>query len=57
MQKSCYIDSVVEEEEKLLISKVNYSNAKKNYLVSYFKIKSLEGSLLEIFKEFLPKLN
>ena len=45
------------EEEKLLTLKVNYSNSKKDYLVSYFKIQSLEGSLLDNFKEFLPKLN
>ena len=28
-----------------------------NALSSYFKIKSLEGSLLDFFKEFLPKMN
>ena len=51
------ISDLLEEEEKLLNLKVNYFNAKKEYLLSYFKIKSLEGSLVENFKEFLPKLN
>ena len=47
----------LEEEEKLLNSKVNYFDAKKNYLIAYFKIKSLEGTLVESFKEYLPELN
>jgi len=51
------ISDFLEEEERLLISKVNYSNAKKDYLVSYFKIKSLEGSLLDNFNDYLPNLN
>ena len=51
------ISDFLEEEEKFLTLKVNYFNAKKDYLISYFKIKSLEGTLLENFKEFLPKLN
>ena len=48
---------LVGEEEKLLAAKVNYFNAKKDYLISYFNIKSLEGTLLDIFKEYLPGLN
>ena len=51
------ISDFLEEEQKLLYLKVNYSNTKNDYLVSYFKIKSLEGSLLDVFEEFLPKLN
>ena len=51
------ISDFLEEEQKLLSLKVNYLNTKNNYLVSYFKIKSLEGSLLDVFEEFLPKLN
>ena len=51
------ISDYLAEEERLLTSKVNYFNAKKDYFLSYFKIKSLEGALLEIFHEYLPKLN
>ena len=51
------ISDLLKEEENLLDLKVNYSNAKNSYLVSYFKLKSLEGSLLDTFKEYLPTLN
>jgi outer membrane protein len=51
------VSDLVEEEEKLLAAKVNYFNAKKDYLISYFNIKSLEGTLLDSFKEYLPELN
>jgi len=51
------ISDLLKEEENLLDLKVNYSNAKNSYLVSYFKLKSLEGSLLDAFKEYLPTLN
>ena len=45
------------EEERFLNLKVDYSNAKKEFFDSYFKIKSLEGNLLKVFDEFLPELN
>ena len=45
------------EEERFLNLKVDYSNATKEFFVSYFKIKSLEGNLLKVFDEFLPELN
>ena len=45
------------EEERFLNLKVDYSNTKKEFFDSYFKIKSLEGNLLKVFDEFLPKLN
>lgn len=51
------ISDYLEKEENLSTSKVEYSNVKKDYFLSYFKIKSLEGALLENFKDFLPKLN
>lgn len=51
------ISELISEEEKLLNTKVNYFNAKKDYLMSYFKIKSLEGSLLDEFKKYLPDIN
>ena len=51
------ITDLVEEEGKLLSAKVDYLNFKKDYLVNYFKIKSLEGSLLNIFENYLPSTN
>ena len=51
------ISDLVAEEEKLLAAKVYYFNTKKDFLISYYQIKSLEGSLLENFKEYMPNLN
>ena len=51
------ISDLVKEEEKLLEAKVNYFDVKKDYLISYFNLLSLEGTLLENFKEYLPYLN
>ena len=51
------ISDIINEEEKLLIAKVNYFNSKKYFLIAYFKIKALEGTLLQIFDEYLPKIN
>ena len=48
------ITDLVEEEEKLLNANVNYLNSKKEYLLNYFDLKSLEGSLVNIFEEYLP---
>ena len=51
------ITDLIEEEGKLLSTKVDYLNFKKDYLVNYFKIKSLEGTLLNIFENYLPSIN
>ena len=48
------ITDLVEEEEKLLNANVNYLNSKKEYLLNYFNLKALEGSLVNIFEEYLP---
>ena len=48
------ITDLVEEEEKLLNANVNYLNSKREYLLNYFNLKSLEGSLVNIFEEYLP---
>ena len=50
------ITDLLEDEENLLNYTVNFSNSNKDYLISYFKILSLEGSLLDNFSEYLPKL-
>ena len=51
------ISELVDEEEKLLNANVNFLNSKKDYLLSYFKIKSLDGSLLNLFEDYLPSIN
>ena len=51
------IKDLIDEESNLLTAKVNYLNSQKNYYVNYFKIKSLEGTLLNDFEKYLPKIN
>ena len=51
------ITDLVEEEEKLLNANVNYLNSKKNYLLNYFKLKSLDGSLVTLFNKYMPIVN
>ena len=51
------IKDLVEEEEKLLNANVNFLNSKKDYLLNYFKIKSLDGSLIKLFDKYLPSIN
>ena len=51
------ISDLVEEEEKLLKANVNFLNSKKNYLNNYFKLKSLDGSLIYLFEDYLPPIN
>ena len=51
------ITDLVEEEGNLLAARVNYFNSKKDFLVNYFKMKSLEGTLLNDFKKYLPQTN
>lgn len=51
------ITDLVDEEEKLLNAKVNYFNSKKDFLLNYFKLKSLDGSLIKLFDKYLPIIN
>ena len=51
------ISDIVEEESNLLSAKVNYLNSKKEYLINYFTIKSLEGNLIKNFEKYLPLTN
>ena len=51
------INDLIEEEEKLLEANVNYLDSKKHFLLSYFKIKSLDGSLINLFKNYIPEIN
>ena len=50
------ISDLIDEEEKLLENNLNFSNSKKDYFVSYFKIKLLEGTLLDNFSQYLPEI-
>ena len=40
-----------------LLATVDLLDSKKDYLINYFKIKSLEGSLLKSFENYLPTIN
>ena len=51
------ITDLVNEEEKLLKAKVNYLNSKKDFLTNYFKLKSLDGSLIKMFEHYIPVTN
>ena len=51
------ITDLVNEEEKLLNANVNYLNSKKDFLLNYFKLKSLDGSLIQLFEKYLPEIN
>ena len=51
------ITDLIEEESNLLSTTVDYLDSKKNYLINYFMIKSLEGTLLNTFEKYLPAIN
>ena len=51
------ITDLIEEEGNLLSATVDYLDSKKDYLINYFKIKSLEGTLLNTFENYLPDIN
>ena len=51
------ITDLVNEEEKLLNANVNYLNSKKNFITNYFKLKSLDGSLIKLFEHYIPVTN
>ena len=51
------ITDLVNEEEKLLNANVNYLNSKKDFLLYYFKLKSLDGSLIKLFEHYIPVTN
>ena len=51
------ISDFSEEEEKLLNANVNFLDSKKEYLLNYFKLKSYDGSLIQLFEDYLPSVN
>ncbi len=51
------ITDLIEAETNLLNVKVEYFNANKNYLINYFNLLALDGSLIKLFEEYLPSYN
>ena len=51
------INELIEAESELLSVNVNYYSARKDYILNYFNIKALEGTILDLFEEYLPNFN
>jgi NADPH:quinone reductase-like Zn-dependent oxidoreductase len=47
----------IKAETNLLNVNVEYFNANKNYLINYFNLLALDGSLIKLFEEYLPSYN
>ena len=51
------ITDLIEIESELLSVNVNYFDARKDSILNYFQIKALEGSLIDLFENYLPDSN
>ena len=51
------ITDLFDAESDLLSVNVSYFDAKKDFILNYFQIKALEGSLIELFQNYLPDFN
>ena len=51
------ITDLIDAESEVLNANVEYFNANKNYLLNYFNLLALDGSLIKLFEEYLPKSN
>ena len=51
------INDIIDAESEVLSFNVNYFDAKKDYILNYFQIKALEGSLIGLFEDYLPDIN
>ena len=49
--------NLIDQEEKLLNSRLAYIEKNKDLIMTYFRILSLEGELLNTFKDYLPNIN
>ncbi len=49
------ITDLIEAETNLLNVNVEYFNANKNYLINYFNLLALDGSLIKLFEDYLPR--
>ena len=48
---------LIEIESELLSVNVNYFDARKDFILNYFQIKALEGSLIDLFENYLTDSN
>ena len=48
---------LIEAESDLLSVNVSFLDSKKDFILNYFQIRALEGSLLDLFKKYLPNFN
>ena len=51
------ITDLIDAETNLLNKKVEYFNANQEFLINYFNLLALDGSLIKIFEEYLPNYN
>ena len=51
------ITDIIDAESELLSVNVNYHNSKKDFILNYFQIKALQGTLIEMFENYLPEFN
>ena len=51
------LSDLIETESELLSINVNFFDARKNFILNYFQIKALEGSLIDLFENYLPDSN
>ena len=51
------LTDLIETESDLLSVNVNYFDARKDFILNYFQIKALEGSLIDLFENYLPDIN
>ena len=51
------INDLIEAESELLSVNVNYYSARKDLILNYFNIMALQGSILDLFEEYLPNFN
>ena len=51
------ITDLIDAETDLLSVNVSFLDAKKDFILNYFQIRALEGSLLDLFKKYLPNFN
>ena len=51
------LTDLIDTESELLSVNVNYFNARKDLILNYFKIKAIQGSLIDLFEKYLPDSN
>ena len=51
------ITDIIDAESELLSVNVNYHNSKKDFILNYFQIKALQGTLVAMFENYLPEFN